>query len=141
MTRSRYNPLRQPVSDLAIGEYGWMQIANFVITGFLFLAFAIGLRQKLLPLGAIWGPLIIGFFALGLIGAGETTRHEEPQAAQPSLEPGAAATAGHADPGRYNGFPARSDFYPLKPAGRARRHCDRPHRGDTLHHAQRDRRR
>ena len=70
MTRPRYNPLRQPISDLAIGEYGWMQIANFVITGLLFVAFAIGLRRKLLPLGAIWGPLVVGLFALGLIGAG-----------------------------------------------------------------------
>jgi len=69
-TRPRYNALRQPVSDLAIGEFGLIQTANFIITGLLFLAFAVGLRRRLLPLGAVWGSLFVGLFAVGLIGAG-----------------------------------------------------------------------
>jgi hypothetical membrane protein len=48
-----------------------MQAANFVITGLLLLAFAIGLRRALRPFGgAVWGPLLIGSAGIGLIGAG-----------------------------------------------------------------------
>lgn len=70
-TRINYNPLRHPVSSLAIGDFGWMQAANFIITGLLMLTLAIGLRRALLPSGgAVWGPLFVGFVAVGLIGAG-----------------------------------------------------------------------
>jgi hypothetical protein len=69
-TRTDYNPLRQPVSSLSIGELGWMQIANFTFTGLLILAFASGLRRVLRPSGSFWGPLLIGLVGIGLIGAG-----------------------------------------------------------------------
>ena len=45
VTRADYDPLRHPVSSLAIGDSGWPQTANFVITGLLVLAFAVGLRR------------------------------------------------------------------------------------------------
>ena len=32
---------------LALGDHGWIQIANFVITGLLLIACAAGLRQVL----------------------------------------------------------------------------------------------
>jgi hypothetical protein len=38
-----YDPLRHPVSSLALGPFGWTQTANFMIAGLLTLAFAIGL--------------------------------------------------------------------------------------------------
>jgi len=70
-TRAGYNPLRQPISSLSIGELGWMQSANFIITGLLLLAFAFGLRFTLQPAGGTnWGPLLIGLVGIGLIGAG-----------------------------------------------------------------------
>jgi hypothetical membrane protein len=70
-TRSGYNALRQPVSSLSIGDSGWTQAANFVVTGSLLLAFAIGLRIALrTSTGRVWGPLLIGLAAIGLIGAG-----------------------------------------------------------------------
>ena len=69
--RVHYDPLRHPVSSLAIGEYGWLQQANFLITGGLLLAFAFGLRRVLQPRGgAGWGPVLIGLVAIGLLGAG-----------------------------------------------------------------------
>jgi hypothetical protein len=43
-TRADYDPLRHPVSSLALGESGWMQVANFIVAGLLMLAFACGLR-------------------------------------------------------------------------------------------------
>ncbi|MEN3305424.1 MAG: hypothetical protein V7603_1626 [Micromonosporaceae bacterium] len=73
-TRPDYHPLRHPVSSLAIADSGWMQRANFVITGLLVLAFAFGLRPALRRYRpGIWAPLLIGLFAIGLIGAGMFT--------------------------------------------------------------------
>ncbi|MGO9410605.1 MAG: DUF998 domain-containing protein [Spirochaetia bacterium] len=70
-TRAGYNPLRIPVSSLSIGEFGWMQNVNFLITGSLVVAFVIGLRQALrLSGGSSWLPLLIGLVGVGLIGAG-----------------------------------------------------------------------
>ena len=70
-TRADYDPLRHPVSSLALGESGWMQVANFIVAGLLTLAFAIGLRLALPPLtGSTWGPLLVGVWAIGLLGAG-----------------------------------------------------------------------
>jgi Protein of unknown function (DUF998) len=70
-TRAHYDPLRHPVSSLAFGDVGWTQRANFLITGLLMLAFAIGLRRALRPLaGPTWGPLLVGAYAIGLLGAG-----------------------------------------------------------------------
>jgi uncharacterized membrane protein len=71
-TRAHYDPLRHPVSSLELGgEFGWTQRANFVVAGLLTLAFAIGLRRALRPLGgSTWGPLLVGAHAIGLLGAG-----------------------------------------------------------------------
>jgi hypothetical membrane protein len=70
-TRAAYDPLRHPVSSLALGESGWMQVANFIVAGLLTLAFAIGLRLALRPpRGSAWGPLLVGVWAIGLLGAG-----------------------------------------------------------------------
>lgn len=70
-TRADYNPLRHPISSLAIGSLGWTQSTNFIITSILTLAFAIGVRHVLKPRGgSIWGPLLIGVIAIGFLGAG-----------------------------------------------------------------------
>jgi hypothetical protein len=69
-TRADYNPLRHPISSLAIGEFGWTQMANFIITGLFTLALAFGLWRLLRhPGGSIWGPILIGLVAVGFLGA------------------------------------------------------------------------
>jgi len=69
--RPDYQPMRQPVSALAIGSRGWIQRVNFFITGLLALAYAPGLRGALAPYGnPWWPPLLVVIFGLGLIGAG-----------------------------------------------------------------------
>jgi hypothetical protein len=69
--RADYDPLRHPISSLAIGEQGWTQTASFFVTGLLVLAFAVGLRRRLSgPGGSRWGPRLIGLMAIGLLGAG-----------------------------------------------------------------------
>jgi len=70
-TRADYDPLRHPVSSLALGDSGWTQTTNFIVVGLLMLAFAVGLRRALRSLGgSIWGPLLVGIWAMGLLGAG-----------------------------------------------------------------------
>lgn len=44
-TRAGYDPRRYPLSSLAIGDSGWVQRANIIVTGSLLLAFAVGLRR------------------------------------------------------------------------------------------------
>jgi hypothetical protein len=66
--RPGYNPLRHPVSSLAIGGDGWVQVANFVVTGLLLLAFAGGLWAD--GETGRWVPLLLGLLAVGLVGAG-----------------------------------------------------------------------
>lgn len=70
-TRRGYSPAEHAVSQLSLGERGWLQIASFVVTGLLMLAFAVGLRRALHPgRGAAWGPLLVGAFGLALVGSG-----------------------------------------------------------------------
>jgi Protein of unknown function (DUF998) len=69
--RAHYDPIRHPGSSLALGNLGWIQDVNFITGGLLTLAFAIGLRSALRPgKGSTWAPLLVGWWAIGLIGAG-----------------------------------------------------------------------
>jgi Protein of unknown function (DUF998) len=70
-TRRGFDLSRHPVSLLSLGDLGWMQIANFVVTGALYLAFAVGMRQRLRfgPIGT-WGPRLFGLQGVGMIVAG-----------------------------------------------------------------------
>ena len=71
VTRANYNPLRHPVSSLALGDSGWMQVANFMVAGLLMVAFALGLRLALRSQrGSTWGPLLVAIWGIGLLGAG-----------------------------------------------------------------------
>ena len=71
LTRPGFDLLRHDLSLLANGNLGWIQITNLVLTGLLVGAFALGLRRAL-PAGPgrTWGPLLLGVYGLGLIGAG-----------------------------------------------------------------------
>lgn len=70
-TRPGYNAWHSFGSSLSLGSQGWMQIANFLICGVLMLGFACGLRQALhTGKGAVWGPILLGFFGLTMIIAG-----------------------------------------------------------------------
>ncbi|MGW0587333.1 DUF998 domain-containing protein [Streptosporangium sp. NPDC002607] len=70
-TRDGFDLSRHMLSQLATGDLGWLQIANFIVTGTLFIAAAIGMRRTLRQgRGAKWGPLLIGVFGGALILAG-----------------------------------------------------------------------
>jgi Protein of unknown function (DUF998) len=69
-TRADYHPLRHPVSSLALGPDGWMQVANFLVTGALYLSYAVGLwRAPMTVVGTRIGTILIGAAAVGLLGA------------------------------------------------------------------------
>jgi hypothetical membrane protein len=71
LTREGYDLARHPISLLSLGELGWVQIASFVTTGLLVLAFAVGVRRALHPGPASrWGPLLLGALGLGLVLGG-----------------------------------------------------------------------
>ncbi len=70
-TRPAFDPRLQPLSLLSLGEWGWVQIVNFVLAGVLNLLYAVGLWRRLHPGRAgTWGPLLIGAYGLGLIAVG-----------------------------------------------------------------------
>jgi Protein of unknown function (DUF998) len=68
--RDGYRPSRHPVSSLALGPRGWVQIANFAVTGSLVLAGAVGLGRAGDPaLSTRAGRALTGAAGAGLIGA------------------------------------------------------------------------
>lgn len=70
-TRAGFDLARHPVSLLSLGELGWIQIANFVVAGVLYVACAVGMRRVLHPgRGGTWGPLLVGATGVGLIMGG-----------------------------------------------------------------------
>jgi hypothetical protein len=67
LTRDGFDPSRHPLSLLSLGELGWIQIANFVVTGLLYVACAVGMWRVLHPgRSGTWGPVLVGGFGVGL---------------------------------------------------------------------------
>jgi hypothetical protein len=71
LTREGFDLRRHPLSLLSLGDLGWIQIANFVVTGALYVACARGMWRALRPgRGGTWGPVLVGGLGVGLIVAG-----------------------------------------------------------------------
>ena len=70
-TRDGFDPTRHAASQLANGELGWIQIANFLVTGAMTIAAAAGVRRALGPgrLSA-WGSGLLAAYGVGLVAAG-----------------------------------------------------------------------
>jgi Protein of unknown function (DUF998) len=71
-TRAGYDPVRHPISALALGSSGgWRQVANFVVAGSLYLGFARGLAETGDPRSrSRLGPVLIGAAGAGLLASG-----------------------------------------------------------------------
>lgn len=68
--RDGYRPLRHPVSSLALGPRGCIQVTNFAVAGTLFLAAAAGLaRAGDAAASSRAAPALIGAAGAGLIGS------------------------------------------------------------------------
>lgn len=71
LVRDGFDIRRHALSLLANGDLGWIQTANFLVSGLLVVAGAVGMRQALRgERGGTWGPPLLGLYGLGLIGAG-----------------------------------------------------------------------
>jgi Protein of unknown function (DUF998) len=71
VTRPGFELSKHPLSLLSVGDLSWIQISNFVVTGLLFVASAVGVRRALHPGRAgAWGPLLIGAFGVSLVAGG-----------------------------------------------------------------------
>lgn len=78
LRRDGYRPLRHPVSSLALGPRGWIQAANFAMTGTLLLAGAAGPSRAGNPATSSRGATaLFGAVGAGLIGAAPQ-RHRSP---------------------------------------------------------------
>jgi len=71
LTRNGFDVRQHALSLLSNGRFGWIQIANFLVSGALVIAGAIGTRFLLRGgRGGTWGPILLAGYGLGLIGAG-----------------------------------------------------------------------
>lgn len=77
--RPDYSSLHRFGSELALGERGWVQTTNFLVTGVLVLAFTVGLRRVLAGgRGGIVAPVLGVVFGLCLIVGGVFTTDPKP---------------------------------------------------------------
>jgi hypothetical protein len=69
--RTGFDWMRHPLSYLSLGDLGWIQVANFIMCGWLFVASAVGMRAVLRgqPAGT-WGTLLIAGVGIGLVMGG-----------------------------------------------------------------------
>ncbi|MET7401645.1 DUF998 domain-containing protein [Dactylosporangium sp. NPDC005572] len=62
---------RHALSALTLGGLGWVQVMNFVVTGLLAGACALGLRQALrFSRAGTAGPILVGVYGVAMIGGG-----------------------------------------------------------------------
>lgn len=71
LLRPGFDLAHDDASLLSNGSLGWIQIANFVVTGAMVIACGVGMRRALTGgRSALWGPLLIGVYGIGLVAAG-----------------------------------------------------------------------
>ena len=70
-TRAGFDARVQPLSLLDLGDLGWIQRANFVVTGLLAIVCSRGLRRVMAAIrGGTWSPRLIFVYGFGLVIAG-----------------------------------------------------------------------
>ena len=71
LLRPGFNLMHDDVSLLSNGHGGWVQVANFIITGAMVIACSLGIHRVLAASGKrSWSPVLLAIFGAGLIGAG-----------------------------------------------------------------------
>jgi hypothetical protein len=74
LTRQGFDLRRDAISLLSVGDLGWIQVTNFVVSGLLAVALAIGMRRALHPgRASTWGPLLVATYGIGLCIGGVFT--------------------------------------------------------------------
>jgi hypothetical protein len=71
LLREGFDMTRHPLSMMSLGDLGWIQITNFLVTGLLTIAMAAGLlRASQIGKRKVLGPLLIGFYGVCVVGGG-----------------------------------------------------------------------
>ena len=71
LTRDGFDLSTHAWSQLAIGDWGWVQTANLVVTGLMSVAFSVALRRTLAGgRGGRAVPILVATFGLGMVLAG-----------------------------------------------------------------------
>jgi hypothetical protein len=93
LTRTGFDLTRDAASLLDDGPWGWIQAANFIVTGLLLIAAAAGLRHNLRTgPGHKWIPRLLTIAGAGMVGGG--VFHPDPSGGfPPGTPPGASAVA------------------------------------------------
>ena len=70
-TRDGFDPTRHAASQLVNGDFGWIQVATFVVCGAMTIAAAVGVGRALAPgRRATWATGLLGVYGSALILAG-----------------------------------------------------------------------
>ncbi|MGW0007458.1 DUF998 domain-containing protein [Nocardia grenadensis] len=78
LTREGFDITRHPISQLATGDLGWIQILTFITAGVGALALAAGIGRTLTEgTGRRALPILVGVFGVGLVAAGVFTMDPE----------------------------------------------------------------
>ena len=93
--RDGFDPTRHAASQLANGEFGWIQVATFLVTGAMTIAAAVGVRRALGPgrLSA-WASGLLGAYGAGLVAAG-IFRADPSDGFPPGTRPGMGEVSWH----------------------------------------------
>jgi hypothetical membrane protein len=71
LTRPGFDVTRHDLSLMSNGDWGWVHSSLLILTGLLTCACAVGMWRVLRgSRGGTWGPILVGIYGLGLIGAG-----------------------------------------------------------------------
>ena len=71
LTRDGFDLTRHPASLLANGDLGWIQVANFLASGSMTIAAAVGVRRALgATRGGRWARRLLGAYGAALVAAG-----------------------------------------------------------------------
>lgn len=71
LVRDGFDLARHPLSLLMLGDFGWVQTANLILSGLMVLAAAVGFARALRGAGtAGWAAALLGAFGVCLIASG-----------------------------------------------------------------------
>jgi uncharacterized protein DUF998 len=69
LLRPGFDLMHDDVSLLSNGSLGWIQIANFIVTGAFVIGAAVGMARAL-GRSSAWSPRLLGAYGVGLVAAG-----------------------------------------------------------------------
>ncbi|MFP8944600.1 DUF998 domain-containing protein [Streptomyces fenghuangensis] len=92
LTRDGFDFTRNAISQLSLGDLGWIQVTGFLLTGVLLIAGSAGMRRALRDEpGGVWASRLVGVFGASFLLAGVFTA--DPGGGFPPGDPAARITS------------------------------------------------